>query len=85
MPCANPRAPQSPGVSGTLNTTNAVCFFIDETINGWGCSSFGARTVSANGTRMTCGQVPMPAKVDGGYYFEVSEGEPSYASFYWWQ
>jgi glucuronoarabinoxylan endo-1,4-beta-xylanase len=72
----------SGGQSGNFNTTGAICFTVTGTINGWGCSNADGRSVTVNGTAMTCGQLPLP----GGspYTFSFSAGTYSWASFYWW-
>jgi len=41
------------------------------------------RTVKVNGTAVTCGQMPLPEKQLGAYYFEFSAGDHEYADFYW--
>ncbi|HEY3486181.1 MAG TPA: S8 family serine peptidase, partial [Ilumatobacteraceae bacterium] len=74
------------GQSGNFNTTGAVCYRTSDTINGWGCSNFQGRSVSVNGTPVTCGQVPLPAKLaDGFRYFSITAGSFAWASFHWWQ
>jgi hypothetical protein len=73
------------GNSGNFNTTGPVCYRTSDNIAGWGCSNFDGRTVTVNGTPMTCGQTPLPAKLaDGFRYFSISGGTHSFASFYWW-
>jgi len=39
---------------------------------------------SVNGVAKDCGNMPLPAKVNGYYYFDCSAGTYSYASIYWW-
>jgi hypothetical protein len=72
----------SGGQSGNFNTTGAICFTVTGTINGWGCSNADGRTVSVNGTSVTCGQMPLPGS--SPYTFSFSAGTYSWASFYWW-
>jgi hypothetical protein len=52
------------------------------------CNNLGTRTVSVNGVAVVCdgsnGTWPLPALVEGYYYFEFSAGTPDYTSFYWW-
>jgi hypothetical protein len=64
--------------SVTFNTTKAFCFVTcDNTTNGWGCDSFTekTRTVTVNGTAVTCGGTMPPKKTPGGYYyFEIGPG-----------
>jgi hypothetical protein len=33
---------------------------------------------------MTCGSLPVPAKYNGYYYFDVSAGAYNWATIYWW-
>ena len=70
--------------SGDFQTADAVCVRVTDVVVGWGCSNFEGRTIKVNGTTVTCGQVPLPSQVDGAYYFDISAGDFSYASFYWW-
>jgi hypothetical protein len=49
----------------------------------WECSNADGRTVTVNGTSAMCGDWPLPAQVDGGYYFAFSAGDKDYTSFYW--
>jgi len=87
--CPEPRAPAQPGAmqgnSGSFDTTEAVCFFVEGTFNTWNCSNPGGRSVSVNGTPTMCGGA-LPAKIDGGYYFEfgASTDGTNYTSFYWY-
>jgi hypothetical protein len=83
MGCTNPREPAQAGNSGGFGTTDAVCYFVDEQFNAWACSNMGSRTVSVNGMMSMCGGA-LPARIDGGYYFEFSAGTPEYTSFYWY-
>jgi hypothetical protein len=71
------------GTSGVLGTTGPVCLRVSGAISGWGCSNFDGRTIKINGETVTCGQLPLPAEIDGGYYFDNSAGQFEYASFYW--
>src|SRR6185503_741756 len=74
------------GQSGNFNTSGAVCYRTSDTINGWGCSNFEGRSVAVNGVAVTCGQVPLPAKLaDGFRYFAITAGTFPWASFYWFQ
>ena len=70
------------GQSGNFNTTDAVCYVVSTTINGWGCSNATGRTVTVNGTAVTCGQLPLPGGAP--YTFSFSAGSYPWASFYWW-
>jgi uncharacterized repeat protein (TIGR02543 family) len=70
------------GQSGNFNTTGAVCYTVNGTINGWGCSNITGRTVTVNGTAATCGQMPLPGS--SPYTFSFTAGSYTWASFYWW-
>jgi endoglucanase len=69
--------------SGEFGTTGPVCFRVTTDIAGWGCSNFDGRTVKVNGRTVMCAEVPLPDKIDGAYYFDISAGTFKYASFYW--
>jgi hypothetical protein len=68
----------------SLGTTGAFCLRTPDNISGWGCSNFTGRTIKVNGVTETCGALPLPAKVNGYYYFDVSAGNYDYASIYWY-
>ena len=72
------------GNSGNFGTTGAYCFRTPDNITGWNCSNFSGRTLKVNGTLETCGTLPLPAKVNGYYYFDSSAGGVDYASIYWY-
>ncbi|HYD40222.1 MAG TPA: glycoside hydrolase family 11 protein [Anaeromyxobacter sp.] len=72
----------SGGQSGNFNTTGAICFTVSTNINGWGCSNIDGRTVTVNGTAVTCGRLPLPGSAP--YTFSFSAGSYPWASFYWW-
>jgi len=72
------------GNSGSFGTTGAVCFRTADNIQGWACSNMTGRTIKVNGVVLTCGAVPLPAKVNGYYYFDASAGGVDYASIYWY-
>ena len=72
------------GNSGSFGTTGAFCFRTADAIAGWNCSNFTGRTLKVNGTTETCGALPLPAKVNGYYYFDSSAGGVDYASIYWY-
>ena len=83
-PCS-PARDVSGGSSGPFNSMSGVCLRVTEPITGWGCSNFDGRTIKVNGMPLTCSQVPLPAQVDGAYYFDISAGMFDYASMYWFQ
>jgi hypothetical protein len=53
-------------------------------ISGWGCSNFNGRSLQVNDVALSCG-AKLPAKFNGYYYFESTNGAYDYASIYWWQ
>jgi hypothetical protein len=73
------------GNSGSFDTTEAVCFFVEGTFNAWNCSNLAGRVVPVNGVPTMCGGA-LPEKLDGGYYFEfgASTDGTNYTSFYWY-
>jgi hypothetical protein len=74
----------SGGNSGGFDTAAAFCFRTADTIAGWNCSNYDGRTLKVNNTTVACGAMPLPAKVNGYYYFDSSAGAMSYAAIYWW-
>jgi hypothetical protein len=72
------------GNSGNFGTTGAFCFRTADDIIGWNCGNFTGRTLKVNGVADTCGALPLPAKVNGYYYFDSSAGGVDYASIYWY-
>ena len=69
--------------SGPFDTLGPICLRVSSDIAGWGCSNFEGRTLKVNGSTVTCAQIPLPEKLHGAYYFDVSAGEHEYASLYW--
>lgn len=93
--CDDPLTPAehvaADGATGAFDTTDGVCFridFVPADFAGWGCSNFqasaGTRTILVNGTSVTCGELPLPEPVDGGYFFDFGAGTNVSASMYWW-
>jgi hypothetical protein len=80
--CANPVT--FTNNTGNFNTTGAVCYRTNATINGWGCSNFDGRTVTVGGQARTCGQLPLTRAADGYYYFSVTAGTFPWASLFSW-
>jgi mannan endo-1,4-beta-mannosidase len=72
------------GNTGNFNTTGAVCYRTNSTINGWGCFNFDGRTVTVGGVARTCGQLPLTRAADGYYYFAVTAGQFPWAGMYAW-
>ena len=72
------------GNSGNFGTAAAVCYQVTDMFNQWRCSNLGTRTISVNGTTVACAAWPLPARINGSYYFEFSAGTPDFTSFYWY-
>jgi hypothetical protein len=74
------------GTAGNFGTTGPYCFRTPDNISGWGCSNFTGRTVKVNGVEKDCGAMPLPAKINGYYYFDCSGGTGAvdYASIFWY-
>lgn len=70
--------------TGNFNTTGAVCYRTNATVNGWGCSNFDGRTLTVGGQGRACGQLPLNRSADGYYYFSVTAGTYPWASIYAW-
>ncbi len=80
--CSNPIT--FSGNTGNFNTTGAVCYRTNATINGWGCYNFDGRTLTVGGEARTCSQMPLTRSSDGYYYFSVSGGMYPWAGLYAW-
>ena len=80
--CANPVT--FSGNSGNFNTSGAVCYRTNSTVNGWGCYNFDGRTLSVSGVARTCGQMPLTRASDGYYYFAVTAGQFPWAGLFTW-
>jgi hypothetical protein len=74
------------GTTGNFGTTGEFCFRTQDNITGWGCSNFTGRTLKVNSTAVECAKLPLPAKVNGYYYFDASGGTTAvdYAAIYWY-
>jgi hypothetical protein len=72
------------GMTGPFGTTGPYCLRVSGDIIGWGCSNFQGRTLKVNGTTVTCSELPLPDKLNGDYYFDVSAGDVTYASMFWY-
>jgi hypothetical protein len=73
------------GSTGGFGTTNAFCFVTCDSMQyGWGCDSFteATRTVTVNGTSVTCGGT-LPAKKSGYYYFAIAAGGHTWDAIHW--
>jgi endoglucanase len=71
-------------MSGEFKTEGPVCLLVKDDIIGWGCSNFEGRTLKVNGVEVSCAELPLPDKLHGSYYFDVSAGAHAYASLYWY-
>ncbi|HEX7028610.1 MAG TPA: serine hydrolase [Gammaproteobacteria bacterium] len=79
----------SGGNSGSFNTTGAYCFKTQDSIAGWGVSSFDGRsisvTVNGTGTAVTTPGATLPSKGSSDYYhFDSTAGNYAWAAVYWW-
>jgi endoglucanase len=83
-PCTPSRTFTTQTSSGSFGTTSAYCFRTSMNIAGWGCSNFNGRSLLVNDVAVSCGAT-LPAKHNGYYYFEATNGAFDYASVYWWQ
>jgi hypothetical protein len=75
--------------SGPFGTTGAYCFKTQDTIAGWGVSSFDGRsisvTVNGTGTAVTTPGGALPSKGSSDYYhFDSTAGSYTWAAVYWW-
>jgi endoglucanase len=83
-PCTPSKTLTTQTNSGSFGTTGPYCFRTSMSIAGWGCSNFNGRSLQVNDVALSCGAA-LPAKHNGYYYFESSNGAFDYASVYWWQ
>lgn len=70
--------------SGSFNTRGERWFVVTDTINGWQASEVQGRTIRVNGVVRTPGQMPLPPRVDGRYYFQFTAGQNTWASWSFW-
>ena len=92
IPCEPTLDASSNGQSGNLGTGEACVLMCDHYFMRLYVSHFGVgtpRTMVANGVPVDCPidgecnwSAAAPPRIDGCYYFEISAGEPEYASFY---
>jgi hypothetical protein len=83
--CAPPTVMASQSDSITNISTNAVCYETTYAVNGFNCGNMSGRTFQVNGQTITCGSnMTPPAKVNGGYCFQMSAGGSSSAYFGTW-
>jgi hypothetical protein len=70
--------------SGAFGTLDAVWYVVDSNILGWQASEIPGRVVRVNGVQVQRGQVPLPAPVNGKYYFEFTAGAHPWGSWSYW-
>jgi hypothetical protein len=70
------------GQPPSVDTLSSFCIATCDDIDGWGCANFAGRTISVNGTDVSCGATL--TKKNGYYVFRASAGTLSYATIYWW-
>ena len=81
--CSNPIVFTGPSYYTQLGTS-ATCHQTTSNLSGFVCRQFTApRTLSVNGSVVTCNdqQQAAPAKRNGGYCFQASTGNPTWAYF----
>jgi hypothetical protein len=74
--------------SGGFGTEGPYCIKVNMScIGGWGCNNTTGRTLQVNDVATTCGQMPVPAKVNNAYYFEFTGGSSAlpWASITLWK
>ncbi len=76
--------PLSPQTNAVLNTTGERWYVVSGNVNGWQASEMAGRTIKVNGVTLNPGQMPLPAKVNGNYYFHFSSGNNDWASWSYW-
>jgi cytidine deaminase len=83
--CSGPTEMASQSDSLTNISTNAVCYETTYPVTGFNCGNMSGRTFSVNGQTINCGgNMTLPAKVNGGYCFQMSAGGTSSAYFGTW-
>jgi hypothetical protein len=70
--------------NAVLNTTGERWFYATDFIAGWQASESTGRILTVNGSVVSPGQMPLPPKVDGKYYFHFSAGDFSWAAWSFW-
>jgi hypothetical protein len=70
--------------NAVLNTTGEKWFVVDDMILGWQASESAGRIISVNGIVLQPGQMPLPPRVNGKYYFHFSAGTYSWAAWSFW-
>ena len=70
--------------SGAFGTTGERWFVVSQNIHGWQASEMAGRALRVNGVEVAPGQMPLPAAVNGAYYFQFSAGSFPWASWSFW-
>lgn len=71
-------------VHASLDGTDETWFVTSQDIHGWTATEMDGRSISVNGVTVSPGEIPLPPKVDGKYYFRVTQGGKSWASLTLW-
>jgi len=81
--CTNPTVFTSTTYTSSSLGTLATCHETTANLTGAVCENFTTtRTFSVNGVAQMCAtNIALPPKRNGGYCFQASAGQPSYASF----
>jgi hypothetical protein len=70
--------------NAVFNTTGERWFVVKDIVTGWQASEIAGRTISVNGIAVSAGQMPLPPRVNGKYYFQFSPGTYSWAAWSFW-
>jgi fibronectin type 3 domain-containing protein len=83
-----PASPASAGHPGKFLTTGPVCYVTCDTITNWSCYGTdysSGRTITINGSQLTCGNGPIPAaKTTGFNVIDISAGTDTQDEIWWW-
>ncbi len=83
--CSTPTEMATQSDSLTNISTNAMCYESTFPLNGFNCGNMSGRTFTLNGQVINCGgNMTPPAKVNGGYCFQISSGGTTSAYFGTW-
>jgi hypothetical protein len=67
-----------------LNTTGERWYVVEDVVAGWQASEVAGRDIYVNGVKLQPGQMPLPARVNGKYYFRFTPGLYTWASWGFW-
>lgn len=82
--CLNAKQVEAPNVTMTLNSLDEAWFVMTSLPDGWQASEMADRQIQVNGVNVYAGQIPLPAAIDGKWYFHFSNGLKPWASWSWW-